>query len=274
MAVMRTTQRQEFLHHIDHGSGPPIFLIHGISQAMTDWYELIPVLNSAGYRTIAVDLFGHGDSPKPNDPEHYTIRTVYGTLEVWLDSLRIDPPYYLVGHSLGGYMSLNFARRHPDRIRAMVLINPLYSLAQLSGLLGMFMPYGGIGVRVLRMTPQWVVNTFLERSNSFTTMLPPKARMMYARNVKRASPYFLLIPQSAEDLTPDLGRITPKTMVIYGVHDNIEDPLSFPRLVSGLPNAIGRAMTGCGHQPHHNKPDVVNQMILDFFNRNPDGRVR
>jgi len=264
---MRTTQRQEFLHHIDQGNGPPVILIHGISQAITDWYALIPELNQAGYRTIAVDLFGHGDSPKPSDPGYYTIRTVYGTLEVWLDALRIDPPYYLVGHSLGGYISLNYARRFPDKVRAMVLINPLFSLTQLTGLLNLFLPYGGLGVQILKRTPQWVVNTFLERSNSFTTMLPSKAREMYAKNVKRASPHFLLIPQSAEDLTPDLGNITTRTMVIYGVHDNIEDPLSFPKLVSGLPNAVGRAMTGCGHQPHHNKPEVVNKMILDFVTR-------
>lgn len=273
MSVMHTTQRREFLNHIDHGSGAPVILIHGISQAITDWYELIPELNREGYRSIAVDLFGHGDSPKPNDPDHYTIRTVYGTLEVWMDALRIDPPYYLIGHSLGGYMSLSYALRFPERVKAMILINPLFSLSQLKGLLNVLMPYGGIGVNVLKRTPQWLVNTFLDRSDSFTTMLPPKARRMYARNVKRASPYFLLIPQSAEDLTPELGRITTRTMVVYGVHDNIEDPLSFPKLVSGLPNAIGRAMTGCGHQPHHNKPDVVNQMILDFLNIESKGQL-
>jgi pimeloyl-ACP methyl ester carboxylesterase len=135
----------------------------------------------------------------------------------------------------------------------MVLINPLFSLTQLKGLLNIFMPFDDFGVRILRRTPQWLVNSFLAKSDSFTTMLPPKARAMYAKNVKRASPYFLLIPKSAKDLTPELEYISPKTMVIYGVHDN-------------------RAMTGCGHQPHHNKPDVVNRIILNFLNDNSNGR--
>ena len=272
MVVMDTRRRREFLNHVSSGDGPPVILIHGISQSLTDWYSLMPILASDGYRAIAVDLLGHGDSPKPTDPEFYTTRAVYGTLESWIEALRMEPPYFLVGHSLGGYMSLNYARRHPDNVAAMVLINPLFSLSQLKGLLNIFMPYDSLGVRVLRRTPSWLVNSFLAKSDSFTTMLPPKARAMYAKNVKRASPYFLLIPKSAKDLTPELEYISPKTMVIYGVHDNIEDPLSFPRLVSGLPNAIGRAMTGCGHQPHHNKPDVVNRIILNFLNDNSNGR--
>ena len=202
MSVMNTTRRREFLNHKSYGEGPPVILIHGISQALTDWYALIPLLVSNGYRAIAVDLFGHGDSPKPDDPDHYTIRTVYGTLEVWMDALRIDPPYYLVGHSLGGYMSLNFAKRYPNKVKAMVLINPLYSLTQLNGLLNLLMPMDHVGVRILKRTPQWLVDTFLDRSDSFTTMLPPKARQLYAKNVKRASPYFLMIPRSAQDLAP------------------------------------------------------------------------
>ena len=273
MTVMDTIRRREFLHHVDNGEGPTVILIHGISQALTDWYSLMPELVSDGYRAIAVDLLGHGDSPQPSDPEFYTTRAVYGTLESWIEALRIAPPYFLVGHSLGGYMSLNYARRNPENVAAMVLINPLYSLTQLKGLLSIFMPFDNFGVRILRRTPQWLVNSFLSKSDSFTTMLPPKARALYAKNVKRASPYFLLIPKSAKDLTPDLANISPNTMVIYGVHDNIEDPDSFPKLVSWLPNARGRAMTGCGHQPHHNKPDVVNKMILNFFNQNTNGRT-
>ena len=267
MSVLDTQGRRDFLNHKSYGEGPPVILIHGISQALTDWYALMPVLVKNGYRAIAVDLLGHGDSPKPTDPEHYSIRSVYGTLEVWIDALRIDPPYYLVGHSLGGYLSLNYALRYPGRVCAMVLINPLFSISQLNGLLNLLIPLDGLGVGILKRTPQWMVDKFLAKSDSFTTMLPPKARQMYAKNVKRASPYFLLIPRSAPDLTPDLPKITPPTMVIYGVHDNIEDPMSFPKLVSGLPNAVGRAMTGCGHQPHHNKPEVVNRMILNFLDR-------
>lgn len=272
MAAIRTTQRREFLNHTVEGSGPPVIMIHGISQAMTDWHALTPVLVSSGYSAIAVDLLGHGDSPQPSDPDFYTMRTIYGTFESWVDALRLDPPYYLVGHSLGGYLTLTYARRYPENVGAMVLINPLYSITQLTGLLNLFMPMDGLGVRILRRTPQWMVDTFLERSDSFTTMLPPEARAMYAKNVKRASPYFLLIPKTADDLKPELEYITPQAMVIYGVHDNIEDPLSFPELVGGLPNAVGRAMTGCGHQPHHNKPEVVNPMILNFFNQHRNGR--
>ena len=267
---INTLQRREFLHHHVEGDGPPVIMIHGISQAMTDWHALTPELVSAGFSAIAVDLLGHGDSPKPEEAEYYTMRTVYGTFESWVEALRLDPPYYMVGHSLGGYLTLNYALRNPEDIGAMVLINPLFSLKQLSGFLNFFMPLNGLGVRLLKSTPQWLVNSFLERSDSFTTRLPPDARLMYARNVKRASPYFLRIPETAEDLIPQLGHITPKTLVIYGLLDYIENPESFPQLVAALPNADGLPMEGCGHQPHHNNPELVNQTIVDFFCINCD----
>ena len=165
---INTLQRREFLHHHVEGDGPPVIMIHGISQAMTDWHALTPELVSAGFSAIAVDLLGHGDSPKPEEAEYYTMRTVYGTFESWVEALRLEPPYYMVGHSLGGYLTLNYALRNPEDIGAMVLINPLFSLTQLSGFLNFFMPLNGLGVRLLKSTPQWLVNNFLERSDSFS----------------------------------------------------------------------------------------------------------
>ena len=51
----------------------------------------------------------------------YASEVVLAALEDWIDGLELDSPFYLVGHSLGGYMSLTYAHRHPERVRAMVL---------------------------------------------------------------------------------------------------------------------------------------------------------
>ena len=84
-----TVQRREFLHHQVDGEGPPVIMVHGISQAMTDWHALTPELVTAGFSAIAVDLLGHGDSPKPEEAEYYTMRTVYGTFESWVEALTL-----------------------------------------------------------------------------------------------------------------------------------------------------------------------------------------
>jgi NAD+ synthase len=266
---MNAVEGHSSLHHVVDGDGPPVILIHGISASQTDWWRLMPLLVDAGYRAIAVDLLGHGDSPKPEDPDAYTAEAVYTALEYWIDSLGLNSPFYLVGHSLGGYMSLTYALNHPDRVRAMALINPLYSLSQLTRVLDLFMPLASIGVGLLKATPQWLVNSFLSYNDSFLTKLDSETRWAYARDIKRASPNFLRIPASAPDLTPSLPSITPVTLVLWGVDDRIEKADSFSQLVSGLHNATGKGIEDCGHHPHQGKPELVSRMLLDFFQLHP-----
>ena len=129
---MNTDHRFNLLNYVLEGDGLPVVLVHGISASIDHWKFLMPDLVSAGYQVVAMDLFGHGDSVKPKDPRLYSAGALYGTFEDLLDSLPIAPPYYLVGHSIGGYISLRYARSNPKKVRAMVLINPLFTLKQLN----------------------------------------------------------------------------------------------------------------------------------------------
>jgi NAD+ synthase len=262
-------KKPQLLNYVTDGEGPPVILIHGMSASLADWWRLMPLLVSAGYRAIAVDLLGHGDSAKPRDPQQYSIQTVYKALEEWIDELGLGSAFYLIGHSLGGYMSLTYALHHPDRVQAMVLINPLYSLKQLSGMLDLLMPLTGVGVGLLKAAPQWLVNSFLSYNDSFLTKLDAETRWSYARDIKRASPLFLRLPSTATDLTPKLPAISPPTLVLWGVDDRIEKADSFPQLVTGLPNATGKGIEDCGHHPHQGKPELVSRMILDLFAQRP-----
>ena len=257
------------INYVVDGDGPPVILVHGISASLSDWWRLMPLLVSAGYQAIAVDLLGHGDSTKPSNPDHYSAKMVYAALEHWIEQLDIDTPFYLIGHSLGGYMSLTYALNHPDRVRAMVLLNPLYSPKQIARKLDMFMPLMPVGVSLLKATPQWLVNSFLSFNDTFLTNLDAETRWAYARDIKRASPDFLRIPATAADLTPQLPSITPDTLVLWGEDDGIEKADSFPQLVAGLRHATGKGITNCGHHPHQGEPELVSRLILDFFGKQP-----
>jgi NAD+ synthase len=267
---MATGVKNRFvMNYVADGYGPPVILIHGISASLSDWSRLMPLLVSAGYQAVAVDLLGHGDSAKPDDPRQYSARVVYEALEECIEHIGVEPPFYLVGHSLGGYMSLTYALNHPDRVQAMVLINPLYSLKQLTGVLDLFLPLSSVGAGLLKAAPQWLVNSFLSYNDSFLTKLDAETRWAYSRDIKRASPNFLHIPATAPDLTPQLPSIPTHTLVLWGLDDRIEKADSFPELVSGLPNATGRGIPDCGHHPHQSKPEVVSRMILEFFQQHP-----
>ena len=255
------------LHSEIHGEGPAVVLLHGICSSGRDWRKFIPALTRAGYQAITIDLLGHGDSAKPLDTRLYTTECAYAALEACIDALDLSEPFHLVGHSLGGYMSLRYALDHPQRLRKMVLINPLYSLAQLVAALDVLIGLDYVGVELLKRTPRWLVRSFISRSDLFTTKVDPPTRRIYAEDIKRASPYFLLIPATAPDLAPHLCAIPTPTLVIYGVEDHIERASTFPELVRGLPNGRGKAMQGCGHQPQHNRTEVVHGMMLEWIGR-------
>ena len=101
------------LNYTDQGRGPTAILLHGMAASLYDWEALSPALAAVGFRALAVDLLGPGDSHKPEDPDAYTLETFYTHLEEWTANLDAPPPYYLVGHSLGGYLGLLFAMRQP-----------------------------------------------------------------------------------------------------------------------------------------------------------------
>jgi pimeloyl-ACP methyl ester carboxylesterase len=105
------------------GEGTPVILIHGIAASLHDWDDLIPDLSQRGYSCYALDLLGHGDSPKV-DSRAYQMDWLLDHFFDWMKSLHLTEPAILVGHSLGGYIALEYARRVSAWTRGLVLINP------------------------------------------------------------------------------------------------------------------------------------------------------
>lgn len=255
----------DLMHYEIEGDGPVVILLHGMSSSLRDWCKLRPKLVNAGYKVIAADLLGHGNSAKPADVNLYTTRAVYAVLEDWIDFMRLTDPFFLVGHSLGGYMSLLFALRNSQRLKKMVLLNPLFSLTQLSPVMNKLMPLNYMGVKILQNTPFRLVRSFLSWNDTFLTKLDQDVRSQYSADIKRADPNFLRIPADAEDLEPMLPKIPTPTLVIYGLEDHLEYPDSFTRLVDGLANGSGLPLPGCGHHPHLGEPELVIQVMQKFF---------
>src|SRR5262245_34089234 len=85
---------------VRQGDGIPVILIHGIAASLHDWDDLIPKLTQNGYASYALDLLGHGESPKP-DAHAYRADWLYEHFEHWMRSLQLVEPAIVIGHSLG-----------------------------------------------------------------------------------------------------------------------------------------------------------------------------
>jgi pimeloyl-ACP methyl ester carboxylesterase len=108
------------LAYVEAGTGEAVVLLHGLCGSSAYWEKLIPML-STHYRVIAPDLRGHGESSSP-DRGPYAMEQFADDLAALLDSLGIAK-IALFGHSLGGYVTLAFAEKYPDRLHAFSLVH-------------------------------------------------------------------------------------------------------------------------------------------------------
>lgn len=107
-----------------HGSADgrvPLILSHGFSATSGMWDPNVADL-ATDRRVITWDMRGHGRSDAPRDPAAYTPEIFADDLAAVLDAADA-PAAVLGGMSLGGYVSLTFAARHPDRVRGLLLVD-------------------------------------------------------------------------------------------------------------------------------------------------------
>nr|WP_206529482.1 alpha/beta hydrolase [Brevibacillus sp. SYP-B805] len=103
----------------DEGSGEAVVLLHGLCGSAEYWVHVIPKL-AEKYRVIVPDLRGHGESGVPD--EVYTMEQMADDIAHLLDRLGVEKAA-LFGHSLGGYVTLAFAEKYPERLTAFSLVH-------------------------------------------------------------------------------------------------------------------------------------------------------
>uniref|UniRef100_W5NJ40 Bifunctional epoxide hydrolase 2 n=1 Tax=Lepisosteus oculatus TaxID=7918 RepID=W5NJ40_LEPOC len=113
-------------HYVEKGDGPPVLLCHGFPESWYSWRYQIPALADAGFRVLALDMKGYGDSTAPPDIEEYSQEELCKNLVTFLDKMGI-PQVTLVGHDWGGLFVWNMAQCYPERLRAVASLNtPLF----------------------------------------------------------------------------------------------------------------------------------------------------
>jgi pimeloyl-ACP methyl ester carboxylesterase len=109
------------LHYDVYGSGPVLLLTHGYSSTSAMWQGQIDAL-SKHHQLVLWDMRGHGQSGYPSDPSAYSEAHTVADMAALLDQVGAREAI-VGGLSLGGYMSLAFHRAHPNRVRALLIID-------------------------------------------------------------------------------------------------------------------------------------------------------
>jgi len=110
------------LHVVDEGDGHPVLLLHGFPDSSHLWRNQVPALVDAGFRVVAPDLRGFGESDRPEAVDAYALPNVLGDVMAILDALALDR-VSVVGHDWGAAVAWSTAAFLPDRVDRLVAIS-------------------------------------------------------------------------------------------------------------------------------------------------------
>lgn len=106
----------------DEGQGPPVLLLHGFPDSSALWRHQIPALVGAGFRVVAPDLRGFGESDKPQHVEGYRLHLVAGEVTTLLNTLGLDR-VHVVGHDWGASLAWILAAFSPERVDRLAVLS-------------------------------------------------------------------------------------------------------------------------------------------------------
>jgi pimeloyl-ACP methyl ester carboxylesterase len=217
----------------------------------------------AFYRTYALDFWGFGESGKKR--ETYAVSDFVSLVNQFMEQLGIvHAP--LVGHSMGGTVSLSVAIKYPERVSKVVVVgSPMVgsSLAPLLKLAGMrpiaFMLFNMMGVF---RTGMRMYSPFICRDPRFPAMMD--------RDLSRTTvESFLLSIASLRrtDLTPMLSQIKVPAMGMFGDKDVIVHPLQWQPMLKGIPHSVIERFPTSGHFPMLEEPTIFSQKLKSFLDQ-------
>ena len=105
------------LHFVEEGQGPAVLFCHGFPAIWSSWKAQMRAVANAGFRAIALDMRGYGESSAPTDAEAYTPYETVGDLVAVLDACGVGTAT-VVGHDFGANVAWNAAMMRPDRFTA------------------------------------------------------------------------------------------------------------------------------------------------------------
>jgi pimeloyl-ACP methyl ester carboxylesterase len=268
--ILESNSIPSTVNYVQQGSGTPVILIHGLAASLHDWDDLIPELAANGFSAYAPDLLGHGDSPRL-EARAYQMDWVLEHFLNWMKSLRLTEPAILIGHSLGGHVALEYARRVSAWTRGLLLVNPFYSTSQLPLLVRKTYSRPHLSEYLLGKVPETWFRFFVNVSSAAVghsigalRSLPERIREQTILDYKRTAPGVYHIPSAIADMSEELHQVSAPTLVVWGDKDKTLAPSSFTRLVNAIPRARAEILPA-GHVPHQSHAETFNQIALKFL---------
>ena len=250
------------LYYEIQGEGDPIVFLEGGNLDLRMWDEQFDVF-AEQHKVVRYDVRGFGQSAPKGDPylEHEDLRAL-------LDHLSIDQAY-LVGLSMGGGISLDFALAYPERVKALVLAGPGLSGFRFSGEGDVFMqPVWDAMLEhdSLRAAELWLETPFMKPAMEQAD-LAIRLRQLALENARVWIPFQIEDPLRSDPAIDRLHEIQPPTLVIVGSRDYAEIHQIVQLLIDGVPGVEQAIIEGAGHMVNMEYPEEFNRLVSDFITK-------
>ncbi|HEY9218755.1 MAG TPA: alpha/beta fold hydrolase [Phenylobacterium sp.] len=232
-----------------YGEGPAILLTHGYSSTSGMWQGQIEPL-SKRFKLITWDMRGHGQSDYPQDQAAYSEEATVADMAAILDAVGA-PTAVIGGLSLGGYMSLAFHLAHPERTRALLIIDT------------------GPGYKKDEARDGWNANA-LRRAEKLEAEGLPKGGSAEVRQAQHRDASGLaraargMLTQRDARVIESLPNIKVPAVVIVGADDT--PFLAASDYMAGkIPGAKKVVIPAAGHAANIDQPEAFNAALLQFL---------
>ena len=264
------------VRYVQAGDGPVVLLLHGLAASLLTWYCNIDVLADAGYRVIALDLPGYGDSDKPSHLD-YGPDSAANFVYDFSQELGLDR-FSLVGSSAGGLIAGLFALEHPTMVEKMALVGSGGFGREVSWFLRVIsLPVVGdlvyqpwlnnmMGVsKYLFYRPPAILKELLPEMDRLKLL--PGARTAMLSSVRSSINLMGLRKESY--ILDRLKSSEVPLMTVWGAEDIIIPVSHADAVRRELPDSVVQVIPECGHWPHMEKPGEFNPMLTSFLGGGP-----
>ena len=255
------------IHYIEANpaGAPAVVLLHGLGATVESWQLQIPALTGAGYRVVALDQRGFGQSTYPGGG--MTIADMAGDVAALLRHLNI-PAADMVGISMGGTVAQQFALDYPQMTAKLVLVNT-FAKMRAEGI-GQFFYF------LLRMILVHTVGVERQAEVVSERLFPEpgqsELRQHLRTQIAQADPkgYRAALRALARfDVEDRLGNIQSPTLIVTGEADSTVSPRYQRVLAERIPNARQVVIPGAGHPLIVTHPQAFNEILLEFLGTEP-----
>lgn len=250
---------------IGHAARPPIVMLHGIGGGKAQWAPQLDLLALHGWRAIAWDMPGYGESALPAGD--YTFAALAASLTRLLDALAIERAMVL-GHSMGGMVALETYAQAPERFAGLVLACTSAAFGNSDGdwqrqfVAERLAPLdAGLGMvemaarQVPRMLPDSAPDNARERAIAIMSAVPEATYRAALR---------CLVTFDRRDVLP---QISVPTLVVAAAEDGQAPPPVMEKMAGRIAGAEFEVLVGCGHLANLEQPAAFGGLVMEFLER-------